>query len=176
MAFWSTPNLDPKRQFKFKVTFGPAGGITVPWYMAQSADRPVYTITETKLDILDKNFHFPGKINWTPIKIKFVDGATAGHNTAKNAYNYLSNAGYINPAGVDAGGNGGLGTIAKATAVIPQLTVETLNSEGVTIDTWKLNNAWVTTVALNGFDYAAEGILTAEFSFRYDWADLTATT
>jgi hypothetical protein len=55
MAFWNTTSLDPKRQFKFKVTFSDPSMGTVPFYLAQSADRPNYTISDgAKVHFLDK--------------------------------------------------------------------------------------------------------------------------
>lgn len=169
MAFWDTNTLDPKRQFKFKVTFS---SLTQDaQFLAQSADRPVYVISDgTKVDFLDKSFHFPGKITWNPVKIKFVD-ALGTVNVSKTAYSYLAQAGWINPKSVT-GGNPNFGTINKQSATNLNVMVEVLNSNGTSVDKWILKNAFITTVALNNLDYSSEAILTAEFNFRYDWAEL----
>jgi len=176
MAFWNQVDIEPKRQFKFKVTFenivgSNSGGIADSTMLAQTADRPTYTITDTtKVDFLDKSFYYPGKITWNPIKIKFVDGIGTG-NSAKAAYDFLTSAGFILPNNVGAG-QGNFSTISKASATqkTGNLAVEVLNSSGTKVDSWALNNAWITNIALNNLDYAAEGILTVEFTFRYDWA------
>lgn len=184
MAFWSDAALDPKRQFKFKVTFNYVGNNGEATYLAQSADRPVYTITDgTKVDFLDKAFHFPGKISWTPVKIKFVDAVDSNSdlNVSKKVYDYLGSAGWINPTrmggALDTPGN--LSTISKYNAVnnaqTNSIRIEVLSSDGRAVDKWLLKNAFVTTAALNNLDYAAEGILTAEFTFRYDWAEMEST-
>ena len=185
MAFWSDTSLDPKRQYKFKVTFGylqdQGVNSNASTYLAQSADRPVYQISDgTKIDYLDKSFHFPGKITWTPVKIKFVDTVTSGPgnvNVCKKVYDYLGNAGWVNP---ETAGNitpANMATISKAKSVngaqTKDIMIEVLNSEGTAVDKWQIKNAFVSTVALNNLDYAAEGVLTAEFTFRYDWAVLT---
>lgn len=186
MAFWSDPGLDPKRQFKFKVTFsyivGSSGG-NEGVFLAQSADRPVYTITDsTKIDYLDKQFHFPGKISWNQVKIKFVDavfeeGPSANFvNVSQKSYEYLSSTGWIAPnkAGPSTT-SAEMKTISKRRAVENgKVKIQVLNSDGRAVDTWTLNNAWVTTVALNNLDYAQEGVLTAEYTFRYDWASFSA--
>jgi hypothetical protein len=176
MAFWSDNTLDPKRQFKFKVTFGATGAspISLPYYMAQSADRPTYKISDSgKIDFLDKVYHYPGKVTWEPVKIKFVD-AVADDNvggTQLKVYNYLLNAGWIDPN--QAGANGGnLASIGKPRAVIPLINIETLNSKGQKIDKFQLNNAFVTSFSANGLAYASEEILTLELTLRYDWASL----
>jgi hypothetical protein len=174
MAFWSDgTQLDPKRQFKFRVTFGLLG--TNAQFIAQSADRPTFTITDTtKVDFLDKSFHFPGKITWNPIKIKFVDTDVEGINTSRQVYDYLANSGWISPDKV-AVVTPNYRTInkseAKGAGQTDSLLIEVLASSGATVDKWKINNAFISTVALNNLDYAAEGILTAEFTFRYDWAE-----
>jgi|688.fasta_scaffold612539_2 hypothetical protein len=175
MAFWSDTGLDPKRQFKFKVTFSRLGSDAQ--YLAQTADRPVYTITDgTKVEFLDKTFHYPGKISWAPVKIKFVDTVGVGRrNLSRDSYNYLANSGWISPNDAGAGA-GNFSTISKASAASAAgagtVQVSVLDSNGTAVDIWTLKNAFITTVALNNLDYAAEGILTAEYTFRYDWADL----
>lgn len=177
MAFWSDNSLDPKRQFKFKVTFGTAGSapISLPYYMAQSADRPTYKISDSgKIDFLDKVYHYPGKVTWEPVKIKFVDAVSNQDNaegTQKRVYNYLANAGWINPAEAGAN-NGNLASIGKPKAVIPLITVETLNSAGTSVDKFQLNNAFITSFTANNLAYASEEILTLELTLRYDWASL----
>ncbi len=166
--FWNTPNLDPKRQFKFKVTFSRLG--TDAQYLAQSAGRPSFTVGDgTKVDFLDKAYHFPGKVTWEPVTIKFVDAVQA--SVSGDSYRYLSSAGWINPNDVG-GGTGNFRTVSKAraTAAAGNVIVEVLDSEGNSTDKWSLNNAFITKVTLNELDYAAEGILTAVYTFRYDWA------
>jgi len=184
MAFWNETALDPKRQFKFRLSFtGPILGGPDTKFLAQSADRPVWTISgETKVDFLDKSFNFPGKVKWNDVKVKFVDSAGANVNVSKQSYEYLAKTGWLKP------GNGAVAgeafnpavqtaanykTIGKASAANAAGTVviEVLNSGGNPEDKWTLNNAFITTVALNNLDYAAEGILTAEYTFKYDWAD-----
>ncbi len=183
MAFWNESGLEPKRQFKFKVTFGLLTGASGPnegIFLAQSADRPMYTVSDTtKVDYLDKSFHFPGKVTWNQVKIKFVDttGGATGINVAQKSFDYLGQAGFLN-AGSIAGKSDStaMATIskAKATRPIQVLSVEVLNSDGGVVDSWQLNNPFITTVALNNLDYSAEGILTVEYTFRYDYATYTA--
>lgn len=184
MAFWSEASLDPKRQYKFRVRFpylnnGNAGLDST--FLAQSADRPIYTIADsTKVDYLDKEFHFPGKITWNQVKIKFVDATGPGTvNVSKRSYDYLKLSGWVDP--VAAGGGVGaaqMSTVSKAGAVriMPEVRIDVLNSVGIPIDQWTLKNAFITTVNLNALDYTADGILTAEYTFRYDWAEFVAVT
>lgn len=176
MAFWSDNSLEPKRQFKFKVQFGNAlnNPIQIPYYMAQAADRPTYKVSDTgKVEFLDKTYYYPGKVTWEPVKIMFVDAVSndlqAG--TQKSVYNYLTNAGWISPELAGAS-NGNFATIGKSKAVIPLVTVTSLNSAGVSIDTFTLNNAFITSHTANRLSYTEESILTLELTLRYDWASL----
>ena len=174
MPFWNTTALDPKREFKFKVTFSRLGADAT--FLAQTADRPVWTVSgETKVDFLDKSFNFPGKVKWNDVKIKFVDAATGGGgvNVSRSSYNYLADSGWVIPNGVVNGNTQNLATIGKsaATGQAGVVTVQTLDSAGTAIDVWILKNAFVTTVALNPLNYAGEAILTAEYTFKYDWAE-----
>ncbi len=171
MAFWSETTLDPKRQFKFKVSFTLLGQQDSQ-FIAQSAQRPQYTIGDTtKVDFLDKQFHFPGKITWNTVDIKFVD-AEGAPNASRASYAYLINAGWVNPQ-FTGGQNPDFSTISKRAAVANGgvVTVNVLNSLGAVLDKWTLRNAFITKVALNDLDYTQEGILTATYTFRYDWAD-----
>jgi hypothetical protein len=185
MAFWNQAALDPKRQYKFKVSFNDGRNGFTPFYLAQSAERPVFTINDTtKVDFLDKAFHFPGKVTWNNVKIKFVDGVGQGNNVASNVHRYLLTSGYYQPPALGnvvtaTGADSRYGTVNKLSAQIASLTIDTLNSFGDVEETWVLNNAWVRTAALNQLDYAQEGILTVEYEFRYDWAtfvNVAATT
>jgi hypothetical protein len=175
MAFWSDVGLEPKRQFKFQVNFTGIG--TNAKFLAQSADRPVFTISDgVKVDFLDKSFHYPGKVTWNQVKIKFVDTVGVGReNLARRTYDYLQGAGWVSPGATVIGPTAFLGTINKGSAVRNAGTVQVsvLDSDGSQVDIWALKNAFITTVALNNLDYAQEGILTAEYTFRYDWAELS---
>lgn len=176
MAFWNTTQLDPKRKFKFKVSFESAkmGISDSQFYLAQMADRPVWKVSDgTKVDFLDKTFHYPGKVTWEPVSITFIDGAASSDNMARKAYSYLAGAGWVSPDQVP-GVAPNYATISKAGAAGGNnVRITALNSQGDSLETYLLNNAFVTTVALDGFDYKSEDILTAKFTFRFDWAEIT---
>lgn len=178
MPFWNDVSVEPKRQFRFRVQFSGVGSEEAT-FLAQSADRPSYTISDTtKVDFLDKSFHYPGKITWNQVKIKFVD-AEGALNVSSKTYSWLQGSGWINPSQFPSTAEPGkFSTINKsglANAASPtgKIKIMTLSKTGGALDTWTLNNAWVTNAALNNLDYSAEGILTAEYTIRYDWADLT---
>lgn len=185
MAFWSDTTLEPKRQFKFQVRFSwldVRNTLSESTFLAQSADRPVYTISDSqKVHYLDKEFTFPGKITWAPVKITFVDAhdtSTGGIiNVSSRSYEYLNHAGWLRPnqiAPANVATASSRTTINKGSANnggAGDVQIKVLSSDGATVDYWVLKNAFVTTVALNELNYAQEGILTAQYTFRYDWAE-----
>jgi hypothetical protein len=172
MAFWSDGALDPKRQFKFKVTFGAVSStINAPWYIAQSADRPSYSIGDTaKVEVLDKTFYYPGKVTWNEVKIKFVDGTGAAENMARKAYTYLGSTGWVLPDNGALAAGSNLSTVGKRNSVINGILVETLNANGDKIDGYTLNNAFIKTLEQTNLDYAQDAVATVTLTLRYDWA------
>lgn len=169
MAFWSSANLDPKRAFKFKVTFSRLGSNGT--FLAQNAKRPQYSVSDAgQVDFLDKKFYFPGKVTWDTVDITFVDAVGAGTNVSADSYSYLKSAGWVDPVATG-GPNPNFATISKAKATAGNLVlVQVLDSEGGVVDGWTLNNAFITKVTLNNLDYKSEDILTAAYTLRYDWA------
>jgi hypothetical protein len=181
MPFWSNPTLDPKRQFRFKVTFD-GGGIKPPVYIAQSADRPTYTISAgTKVHFLDKEFKYPGKVSWQDVKMGFIDGidtgngSTGNENMASQAYKYLANAGFIYPSALTGNQDSpqNLKTISKKGSIINTIKIEPLRTEGSVIETYTLKNAFITSFTPSGFDYAQEGFSTLQLTIVYDWAEFS---
>ena len=45
-----------------------------------------------------------------------------------------------------------------------------LNDEGVEIETWTLNNAFIKSVSFSDLDYANEDLREITMTVRYDWA------
>jgi len=80
MAFWSEAQVEPKRKFKFVVTItgDSTKNIVIPSYVIKKADKPSFTISETKHSFLGHNFFFPGKLEWKEVSITLVDAA--GYN------------------------------------------------------------------------------------------------
>lgn len=177
MSFWNQANFDPKRQFKFKVVFDNAKIAASPtqFYLAQAADRPKWTVSDgTKIDFLDKSFHYPGKVTWDPITITFIDGATGPDNMARKAYTYLASSGWVNPGTFGAGtSSAAFATISKGGATsLNNVSIQALKADGTIAETYVLYKPFVTNVELDGFDYKSEGILTAKFKFRFDYASI----
>ena len=88
MAFWSeqynAQSKDPKRGFRFKITFQGMNGGDIVWF-AKKVAKPSYTITESKHSYLNHNFYFPGRVEWEKITMTLVDPVSPGAVAQTNA-------------------------------------------------------------------------------------------
>jgi len=65
-------------------------------------------------------------------------------------------------------------TLGKSNFIdqLGQVTIDTLNTAGETIETWRLNNVFVRSVTYNQMSYSDEGLIELGLQLRYDWAEL----
>ena len=65
-------------------------------------------------------------------------------------------------------------SVGKANFIdqLGQVTIDTLNTDGETIETWRLNSVWVKSVTYNQLSYSDEGLIELQLSISYDWAEL----
>ena len=69
--FWTSPNRDPKRAFRFTVSISSFEG-GASWY-AKSATKPKFTVTSTEHKYINHTFHYPGRVEWENVTITIVD-------------------------------------------------------------------------------------------------------
>jgi len=166
--FWTSPNRDPKRAYRFLVTLSEFdGGAT--WY-AKSATKPKFTVTSTPHKYINHTFHYPGRVEWETVSIVIVDPVDP--NAARQAAELLKASGYNIPGSADAK----ITTINKKDAVEAMGRVEITQigeSDDDVLEQWVLNNAWVEAINFSDLDYETDDLSTIEFTIRYDWAELT---
>ena len=66
--FWDNRKLEPKRKFRWLVTFA-----NMPQFIAKSVTKPSFSIGKSQHQYLQHNFNFPGRVTWNPITIQIVD-------------------------------------------------------------------------------------------------------
>ena len=91
--FWSSKDLEPKRQFRFIVSLQPDE--TELRFAAKTADRPSYTIGETEHRFFNHTFYYPGRMNWNTVGMTLVDAISPGSTDL--LYKYLANIGIQQP-------------------------------------------------------------------------------
>ncbi len=163
--FWTNPNVEPKRGFKFKVTLADmADGAT--WY-ASKADKPKFTIQNTQHRYINHTFNYPGRLEWETVTITLVDPATP--DAAAETMSILKKAGYNIPANAT-----DFSTIIskqEAVSALGTVTIEQIGNTGSDVlESWTLNNAWVEAISFSSLDYETEELSTIEMTIRYDWA------
>tara|TARA_R110000824_G_scaffold70902_1_gene181730 strand:+ start:12649 stop:13251 length:603 start_codon:yes stop_codon:yes gene_type:complete len=176
MTFWSTqfkddPTLrDPKRKFRFKVTFtglGDAGGVL--WY-AKSAEKPSFAIAQSEHKYLNHTFYYPGSVTWNPVTIIMVDPVKP--DMAASMADIINAGGYTIPTT-----NSDLTTMskAKAASALGQVMVTQIDSNGTEIEAWTLKNAFIVDLKFGDLAYGADELTELTIQLRYDWATLDTT-
>tara|TARA_Y100000034_G_scaffold135372_1_gene207054 strand:+ start:767 stop:1402 length:636 start_codon:yes stop_codon:yes gene_type:complete len=170
MSFWTAThgigNKEPKRAFRFKIIFnGLADDSGYVWF-AKKVAKPKFEISETEHTFLTHKFFYPGRVTWSEIDLTLVDPVSPGATAQLNAL--LDAQGYAIPA--DPGGSYETMSKGKGTAAVGNIQIEQLDSSGMTIERWTLNNPWIKGIQYGELDYGEDGIVEITLTLRYDWA------
>jgi len=176
MSFWSTNNVEPKRNFRFLVQFTglvdiePAGLGTedVLWW-AKTVTTPSFDVSEVTHDFLDNKYYYPGRVTWNEVSMTLVDPVSPDAVGQTNAL--LEAMGYKVPDSVST-----LGTITKATDIdtgataLGDVVISVLDANGNAIETWRLQNPFIKSAKYGDLDYSNDELRTITLGIRYDWA------
>ena len=168
--FWTSTNeraLEPKRTFRFKVTFG--GG---PVWWAKDVDQPQATVGTTEHDFMIHKFYYPGKVTWNQVAMTLVDPVTPG--ALDQLLTILRDTGYKIPG--DPRQPEAFSSISKASATtsLGTVQIDVLNAAGDQLHMWELNNPFVMEITPSKLDYASEDLMTIGLTLKYDWATYTS--
>ena len=172
MAFWSdtynNSSKDPKRGFKFKILFqGLAGGEPLIWW-AKKVAKPSFDVTESKHSFSDKEYYFPGRLQWQTVSMTLVDPISP-IDVVGQTNQLITNAGYeinnLDP-------NIKLVTMSKGKSVgsLGNVQIIQLDSAGEAVETWTLNNPFIKNVKYGELSYESDDLVEIELELRYDWA------
>tara|TARA_R110002020_G_scaffold14313_3_gene50803 strand:- start:2453 stop:2998 length:546 start_codon:yes stop_codon:yes gene_type:complete len=167
---WANPLTEPKRKYKFILNIS-----GIPAYVVKTTDRPQVSVGEAKHEFLVHDFYFPGRVTWNEISVTLVDPIDP--DVSSKLLELVKTAGYVNPGDFSpspSDPNYQRKSLSKSSFIdqIGQVTIDTLNSDGETIETWKLNNTWIKSVNYNQMSYSDEGLVELNLTVRYDWAEL----
>ena len=171
LNFWQNPELEPKRSFKFILSI-PGGDNTtgISEFLVKKVKKPEWEIGSIEHKFLNHSFHYPGKVKWSPIDITVVDTIDPTANASQQIMNILEQSGYALPTTPTVDGIG-WGTVSKSKAVnnaLGNITIKTIDSDGVVVEEWVLNNAWVSKVAMGELTYDDEALVDVTLSIQYD--------
>ena len=168
MAFWSeqynAQSKDPKRGFRFKITFQGLNGGDIVWF-AKQVGKPSFTITESSHSYLNHNFYFPGRVEWDTLSMTLVDPVSPGAVAQTNAMVVAS--GYQIP-----GSPADLITMSKGKSVasIGYIIIEQIDAESRVAESWTLKNPFIKSVNFGELAYENDDLTEIEIELRYDWA------
>jgi hypothetical protein len=165
-GFWTSTDVSPKRKFRFLLTIGnmPNGAT---WY-TKSVNKPQVMINSTPHKFLNHTFKYPGSVTWNDINVTLVDPVSP--DAAANLSRIIREAGYRPPVDVN-----DTTTISKKNAVeaLGAVVITQIDSEGVPVETWTLNNAWIADVNYGSdLSYGGDELTDVTIKFSYDWASI----
>ena len=169
MPFWSSGQVEPKRQFRFLVSI-PNMADAAQFY-ARSVTKPGFTVTQANHKFLNHTFYYPGKVEWNTVTVSLVDPVSP--DATGDILSILRRSGYNVPSNLDAtSGNESMSTIGKgnANAALGEGVIRALDEDGNFLEEWTLNNPFIVGVSFNNYDYSAEELSTVDLEIRYDWA------
>ena len=177
MPFWTqevgTADTDPKRKFRFVVTFdgidaGNGAGGGVAWY-AKTAGKPSFTINAAEHKYLNHTFYYPGNVTWNEVTIALVDPVNP--DMASTLSDIVQAGGYVLPT-IDK--VGAPLTINKGYAVeaLGRVTIEQQDAYGIPKETWTLHNAWIKDVKFGDLEYGSDDLTQIDVILKYDWASM----
>ena len=174
-SFWADPVLEPKRQYRFRLLLKNNNAYTI-----KSVTNPTVAISSTPHKFLNHTFYYPGRAEWQPIDVTFVDPQNPDQ-TAK-LYAKLRAMGYRSPTS-DAKALFGF-TKKQATDTLGSVRIQTLGpKEGGgsalaggqgdldVIGEWKLWNPFFTNISWGNFSYDSEDLIELSTTIQYDYAE-----
>jgi hypothetical protein len=166
--FWSTNNVEPKRNFRFQVQLGGASAPILWW--AKTVTIPAYDVSEVEHNYLDNRFYFPGRVTWNEVSMTLVDpisvDAVASTNQILVDMGYTVKADDTNKVTMSK-----KKAAAVANGPLPAVIISVLNADGAAIEVWTLRNAFLKSAKFGDLDYSSDDLRTVEMTIRYDWAE-----
>jgi len=168
MAFWSQNNVEPKRNFRFKVEITGLEENSVLWW-AKTVTTPSFDVSETEHNFLDNKYYFPGRVTWNEVSLSLVDPISVDAVQLTNSL--IEGANYQVPSNIPAS-EGDFSTMSKkaATGELGQVIITILDASGKNIEQWTLNNAFLKSAKYGDLDYSNDDLRSVELTIRYDWA------
>jgi hypothetical protein len=161
VTFWTDNTVDPKRNFRFRLSNGSGNH----WWWAKTVDRPSFDVSNSEYQLINHKFKYPGIVTWKPISITVVDIG----QVITELMLELGTLGYTHPSeptqyvGLQKDNLGG----------IDKMKIEQLKGDGSPAETWTLYGAFITSVSLSKLDYSSDDLSDITIEIAYDYATLT---
>jgi len=167
-SFWSDATLEPKRKYRFRMLLANNDSYTI-----KSVKNPTVKISETPHKFLNHTYYYPGRAEWDPIDVTFVDPQNPDQTL--KLYKKLRESGYNTPTGRVSALEGF--TKSAATLALGDVQIQTLGPTGGASDTtldiigrWTIKNPFFTNISWGDFSYDSEDMVELSTTIRYDYA------
>ena len=164
MTFWNNIGenaLEPKRNYRFRLEDGETTG----WWWAKTVDKPSFEVSNNEYQLINHKFKFPGITTWKPISITAADIG----DVSNLLIDELRDFGYRNPN--DDEGMVGLEKVLDNGSIANNMSIQQLDADGNTIETWTLRGAFITSISFSKLDYSNDDITEITIEVAYDYAD-----
>ena len=173
--FWASPNVEPKRSYRFYMK---VGGIE-KWTIKR-VKRPDFTMSEVAHEYINHKFWYPGRVDWSPVSVTLVDPVKPDNTGILLAT--IMASGYRLPgtsiptmtpnkaAAVKALGSVEIFGLGGAAVHGEPSEKAILGDEAVAVERWKLVNPWIKSVEFGDYSYSDDSIIDLSMTIRYDYA------
>lgn len=170
--FWGQANSEPKRQFRFELSFTSRNGNQpgeIPVWSVKTATKPVASISTITHQYIDHTFNFPGRVTWEPITVTLVDPVNPDLSYA--FLDVLGASGYKYP---DTESAARISLSKKAFKdSIGAVVLKQLDADNREIERWELINPFITNIDFGGtLSYDSDEMTELTVQITYDWAEL----
>ena len=171
--FWSNPSTEPKRQYRFILSFSERddnslGGI--PVWTVKTASKPKASVNTVEHQYIDNTFKYPGRVTWDPISVTLVDPVDP--DLSYSFLDALGAAGYKYPTNQNIAKR----SLSKKgfTNAIGAIFISQIDAEGREIEKWTLKNPFITSIDFGGtLDYSSDEMTEVSVEIQFDWAELS---
>jgi hypothetical protein len=169
MAFWSSVESKPMRNYRWQLTIEGFGAQDDVVWWAKTVTVPSFDVTEVEHDYFDNKYYFPGRVTWSDVEAVLVDPVNPSSVELTNTI--LEAAGYTIPS--KKGAKETLSKSKSTTSGLGQVTLDLYDSEGAVVESWSLQNAFIKAAKFGDMDYSNDELRQVSLTLKYDWATCT---
>lgn len=173
MAFWTTNDVTPTRQFRFMVSNG------TDWWWVSSCSKPSYEVSSEEYKLINHKFKYPGVATWNDVNLTIVDVG----KTAKGLYEALFAGGW-DPKNtnfvLDGLDKNNMSNVLKTmqegnsvSSAAGEFLIQQLDDTGAAVETWTLVNPFIKSTNFGQLDYSSDELVKLEIVISYDYATMT---
>ena len=173
MSFWHQQQMQPKRNYRFRIKISvlkwdgqPA---SVIWWV-KNFKPPSYTLSEATHDYMDNKYYWPGRVTWEDCTMQLVDPISP--NAAELPNQIIIDSGYLIKTDTTKEQSRTIGK-DQSVSMNGNVEVEVLRADGSVVESWVMKNSWMKGASWSNLDYTSDDLRTIDVTWRYDWATCT---